>query len=62
MIRLLDAIAVHWLNSIDKRLISIIKTEFATQKTKRLCQMIKPIAKCVDEPQILVIMLNMLDY
>ena len=35
MIRLLDAIAVHWLNSIDKRLISIIKTEFATHKDKK---------------------------
>ena len=38
-IGLLDAVAVHWLLSIDRRLVNIIKTEFATQlKTRRLCQ------------------------
>jgi len=49
-IGLLDAIAVHWLNSIDKRLINIIKTEFSTElTTKRLCETVKPIAKVIDE-------------
>ena len=49
-IGLLDAIAVHWLNSIDKRLINIIKMEFSTElKTKRLCEMVKPIAKVIDD-------------
>ena len=49
-IALLDSIAVHWLLSIDRRLIGIIRTEFASQlKTKRLCEMIKPIATNVDE-------------
>ena len=49
-IGLLDSIAVHWLLSIDKRLIGIIKTEFAAElKTKRLCQMIKRIASNIDE-------------
>ena len=49
-IALLDAIAVHWLLSIDRRLISIIKTEFATDlKSKRLCQMIKVIATNIDD-------------
>ena len=49
-IGLLDSIAVHWLLSIDKRLISIIKTEFSAElKTKRLCQLIKQIATNVDE-------------
>ena len=47
---LLDSIAIHWLLSIDRRLINIIKTEFATQlKSKRLCEMIKPIATSIDE-------------
>ena len=49
-IALLDSIAVHWLNSIDRRLVNIIKTEFSTDlKTKRLCQLVKPISKCIDE-------------
>ena len=49
-IGLLDSIAIHWLTSIDRRLIGIIKTEFAADlKTKRLCEMIKPIAKNIDE-------------
>ena len=40
-IGLLDSIAVHWLLAIDKRLIGIVKTEFAADlKTKRLCQML----------------------
>ena len=40
-IALLDAIAIHWLVSIDKRLVNIVKTEFATDlKTKRISQMI----------------------
>ena len=49
-IGLLDSITVHWLLSIDKRLIHIIKTEFATElKAKRLCQMVKQIAVNIDE-------------
>ena len=49
-IGLLDAITVHWLLAIDKRLISIIKTEFATQlKTHRLCQLVKSIAPTIDD-------------
>ena len=49
-VALLDAIAIHWLLSIDKRLVSIIKTEFASDlKTKRLSQMIKQIAQNIDE-------------
>ena len=49
-IGLLDAIAVHWLVSIDKRLVNIIKTEFASQlKSKRLSQMIKIIAVNIDD-------------
>ena len=49
-IGLLDSIAVHWLLAIDKRLIGIVKTEFAADlKTKRLCQMIKQIAPNVDD-------------
>ena len=47
---MLDSIAVHWLLAIDKRLIGIVKTEFAADlKTKRLCQMIKQIAPNVDD-------------
>ena len=47
---LLDSIAVHWLLTIDKRLINIVKTEFAAElKIKRLSQMIKPIASNIDE-------------
>ena len=49
-IGLLDAITVHWLLVIDKRLINIIKTEFAAQlKTHRLCQLVKTIASNIDE-------------
>ena len=49
-IALLDVIAIHWLLSIDKRLISIVKTEFASDlKTKRLSQMIKQIAQNIDD-------------
>ena len=49
-ISLLDSIAIHWLMSIDKRLINIVKTEFSSElKSKRLCQMIKPIASNIDE-------------
>ena len=49
-IGLLDSIAVHWLITIDKRLINIVKTEFATQlKTHRLCQLIKQIAHIIDD-------------
>ena len=49
-IALLDSIAIHWLLTIDRRLINIVKTEFASElKTKRLCQMIKPIASNIDE-------------
>ena len=49
-IGLLDAIAIHWLLSINPKLLDIIKTEFATDlKTKRLCQMVKPISQSIDE-------------
>ena len=49
-IGLLDAITIHWLNSIDRRLIKIIKTEFSTElKSKRICQMVKAIAPNIDE-------------
>ena len=49
-IGLLDAIAIHWLLSIDGRLLDIVKVEYATDlKTKRLCQMVKVISKSVDE-------------
>ena len=48
-IGLLDSIAIHWLLAIDKRLINIVKTEFATQlKTYRLCHIIKQIAPNID--------------
>ena len=44
-IGLLDAIAIHWLLTINPKLLTIVKNEFATElKTKRLCQMVKPIA------------------
>ena len=47
---LLDVITIHWLLSIDKRLLTIVKTEFSTElKTKRICQMVKPIAQCIDD-------------
>ena len=49
-IGLLDSITIHWLLAIDKRLIGIIKTEFAAQlKTHRLCQLVKQIATNIDE-------------
>ena len=49
-IALLDTIAIHWLVTIDKRLVNIVKTEFATElKSKRLCQMVKVIAPNIDE-------------
>ena len=49
-VALLDSIAIHWLLSIDRRLIGIIKTEFASElKTKRLSEMIKPIATTIDD-------------
>ena len=49
-IALLDSIAIHWLLSIDRQLINIVKTEFSSElKTKRLSQMIKPIATNIDE-------------
>ena len=49
-IGLLDAIAIHWLLSIDRKLLTIVKTEFATDlKSKRLCHMIKPISQSIDE-------------
>ena len=49
-VALLDSIAVHWLLLIDRRLISNVRTEFASElKTKRLCEMIKPIATTVDD-------------
>ena len=49
-VALLDSIAIHWLLSIDRRLISIVKTEFSTElKTKRLSEMIKPIATNIDD-------------
>ena len=41
---------MHWLISIDRRLVDIIKTEFATDlKFKRLCQMVKTISKNIHE-------------
>ena len=49
-IGLLDAIAIHWLISIDKRLVDIVKIEFAADlKTKRLSQMVKTIARSIDD-------------
>ena len=49
-VSLLDAISVHWLMAIDKRLIGIIKTEYASQlKEKRLCELVKVIARNIDE-------------
>ena len=49
-ISLLDTVAIHWLLAIDKRLISIVKTELATDlKTKRICQLVKQIAPNIDE-------------
>ena len=49
-VALLDTVAMHWLLCIDKRLLNIIKTEFATDlKTKRLCQLVKQISQNIDE-------------
>ena len=49
-ISLLDSITIHWLISIDRRLLDIVKVEFATDlKTKRICQMVKTIAKNIDD-------------
>ena len=49
-IGLLDSITIHWLLSIDRRLINIVKIEFAADlKVKRLCQMVKQIAANIDE-------------
>ena len=49
-IALLDSITIHWLLTIDSRLVSIIRTEFATElKTKRICEMVKPIAQNIDD-------------
>ena len=49
-VALLDSIAIHWLLNIDRRLISIVKTEFASElKTKRLSEMIKTIATNIDD-------------
>ena len=49
-IALLDAITIHWMLSIDHRLLSIVKTEFASElKNKQICQMIKPIAQNIDD-------------
>ena len=49
-VALLDSIAIHWLLSIDRRLINIVRTEFSTElKTKRLSEMIKPIATNIDD-------------
>ena len=49
-VALLDAVAIHWLLCIDKCLVGIVKTEFASElKTMRLSQMVKTIAKNIDE-------------
>ena len=49
-ISLLDAITIHWMLSIDRRLLDIVKVEFATDlKSKRICQMVKTIAKSIDD-------------
>ena len=49
-ISLLDAITIHWLLAIDRRLVNIVKTELATDlKSKRICQLVKQIAPNVDE-------------
>ena len=49
-ISLLDTIAIHWLITIDKKLVNIVKTEFASElKTKRLCQMVKVIDPNIDD-------------
>ena len=49
-IGLLDSITIHWFNSIDRRLVKIIKTEFSTElKSQQICQMVKNITPNVDE-------------
>ena len=49
-IGLLDAISIHLLLAIDRWLVSIVKTELATDlKTKRICQLVKQIAPNIDE-------------
>ena len=49
-VALLDTVAIHWLLNIDKRLVNIIKTEYATElKTKRLSQLVKQIAQNIDD-------------
>ena len=49
-VALLDTVAIHWMLNIDRRLVNIVKTEFATElKTKRLCQLVKQIAANVDD-------------
>ena len=49
-VALLDSIAIHWLLSIDPRLVGIVKTEYATElKSLRLSQMVKTISKSIDE-------------
>ena len=49
-VALLDVVTIHWLLCIDPRLIGIVKTEFASElKTSRLSQMVKTIAKSIDE-------------
>ena len=49
-VALLDSIAVHWLLNINRRLVNIIKIEFAAEpKTKRLSEMIKTITSNFDE-------------
>ena len=49
-ILLLDTVAIHWLVTVDKRLVNIVKTEYASElKNKRLCQMVKVIAPNIDD-------------
>ena len=49
-VALLDSVAIHWLSSIDKKLINIVKTEFSTElKTKHLSQLVKPISQYIDD-------------
>ena len=49
-VALLDSVAIHWLLQIDKRLVSIVKTEFSTDlKTKRLSQLVKQISQNIDD-------------
>ena len=49
-VALLDTVTIHWLLNIDRRLVNIVKTEFATElKTKRLSQLVKQIAQNIDD-------------